>query len=161
MQLFTPARESAPGADQAPGPHSHSSASACLNDRVREAAKWLQAAFDGGRPFANLAHLNSMRAKSIELRCAKRTRRRHVSKSTSHGVRNRDVTLAPEWANAGRGHSHAHVHRLPCREVLQRRSPKDGFEKCRIGRESDDRPTKGYLRSAEQVARGCQRRCGA
>jgi tetratricopeptide (TPR) repeat protein len=47
------------GADQAPGPHSHSSASACLDDRVREAAKWLQAALDGGRPFANLhlAHL--------------------------------------------------------------------------------------------------------
>jgi len=41
------------GADQAPGPHSHSSASACSDDRVREAAKWLQAAFDGGRPFAN------------------------------------------------------------------------------------------------------------
>jgi hypothetical protein len=33
------------GADQAPGPHSHSSA--CLDDRVREAAKWLQAALDG------------------------------------------------------------------------------------------------------------------
>jgi tetratricopeptide (TPR) repeat protein len=48
----------ATGADQAsPGLHSHSSA--CLNDRVREAAKWLQAALDGGRPFANLhlAHL--------------------------------------------------------------------------------------------------------
>ena len=48
------------GADQAPGPHSRSSASACLDDRVREAAKWLQAAFDGGgRPFAklHLAHL--------------------------------------------------------------------------------------------------------
>jgi hypothetical protein len=51
-------------ADQAPGPHSHSSALMCLNDRVREAAKWLQTAFDGtlvdgGRPFAqlHLAHL--------------------------------------------------------------------------------------------------------
>jgi hypothetical protein len=45
------------GADQAPGPPSHSSA--CLDDRVREAAEWLQAALDGGRPFANLhlAHL--------------------------------------------------------------------------------------------------------
>jgi tetratricopeptide (TPR) repeat protein len=34
-------------------------ASACLNDRVREAAKWLQAAVDGGRQFAklHLAHL--------------------------------------------------------------------------------------------------------
>jgi hypothetical protein len=29
----------ATAADQAPGPRSHSSASACLNDRVREAAK--------------------------------------------------------------------------------------------------------------------------
>jgi hypothetical protein len=49
----------ATGADQAPGPQSHSSASACLNDRVREAAKWLLAAFDGGKEFANLhlAHL--------------------------------------------------------------------------------------------------------
>ncbi len=46
-------------ADQVPGPHSHSSELACLNDRVREAATWLQAAFDGGRPFAklHLAHL--------------------------------------------------------------------------------------------------------
>jgi hypothetical protein len=51
----------ATGADQAPEPHSHSSASASLNDRVREAAKWLQAAFDGGRPFAklHLAHLTN------------------------------------------------------------------------------------------------------
>ena len=34
-------------------------ASACLNDRVREAAKWLQTAFDGGHRFAklHLAHL--------------------------------------------------------------------------------------------------------
>jgi hypothetical protein len=42
------ARQSpATGADQPPLPHSHSSASACLNDKVREAAKWLQAALDG------------------------------------------------------------------------------------------------------------------
>ena len=50
----------ATGADQAsPGPHGQSSASACLNDRVREAAKWLQAAFDDGHAFAklHLAHL--------------------------------------------------------------------------------------------------------
>jgi len=39
--------------DEAPGPPSHSSASACLNDRVREAAKWLQAASDG-HEFAKL-----------------------------------------------------------------------------------------------------------
>jgi tetratricopeptide (TPR) repeat protein len=47
------------GADESPGPPSHSSASACLNDRVREAAKWLQAASDGGHRSAklHLAHL--------------------------------------------------------------------------------------------------------
>jgi tetratricopeptide (TPR) repeat protein len=39
---------------QALGPRSHPSASACLNDKVREAAKWLQAALDGGREFAQL-----------------------------------------------------------------------------------------------------------
>ena len=39
-------------------------------------------------------------------------------------------------------------------------SPKDGFEKNRIGRESDDGAAQGYLRSTQQVARGCQRRCG-
>jgi len=52
-------RGPATDADEAPGPPIHSSASACLNDRVREAAKWLQAALDGGHPFANLhlAHL--------------------------------------------------------------------------------------------------------
>jgi hypothetical protein len=44
----------ATGADQAPGPRGDSSASPCLNDRVREAAKWLQAAFDGGHAFAKL-----------------------------------------------------------------------------------------------------------
>ena len=50
----------ATGADHARGPHSHSSASSCLNDTVREAAKWLQAAFDGGRPFSqlHLVHLS-------------------------------------------------------------------------------------------------------
>jgi tetratricopeptide (TPR) repeat protein len=45
-----------------------------------------------------------------------------------------------------------------CSEVLQCRSPKDGFEKSRIGRESDDRAAQGYLRSAEEVARCGQRR---
>jgi hypothetical protein len=53
------ARQGPTGADQAPGPHSHTSASACLDDRVREAAKWLQVAFDSGHKFAklHLAHL--------------------------------------------------------------------------------------------------------
>ena len=36
-------------------------------------------------------------------------------------------------ANAEPLQSYAHVHRLPCSEVLQRRSPKDSFEKSRIG----------------------------
>ena len=40
------------------------------------------------------------------------------------------------WADAGRGYADTHVQRLPCGEVLQRRSPKDGLEKSRIGRES-------------------------
>ena len=46
-------------ADEAPGSSSLSLASACLKDRVREAARWLQAAFDGGEGFArlHLAHL--------------------------------------------------------------------------------------------------------
>jgi hypothetical protein len=57
-----------------------------------------------------------------------------ISKSTSRGVCNGDMTVAPVWANAGRGHADAHVQRLPCSEVLQRRSSKDGFKKSRIGR---------------------------
>jgi len=54
------------------------------------------------------------------------------------------------WANAGRGHADAHVQRLPCSEGLQRRSPKDGFEKSRIGREPVDGAAQGYIRSAQQ-----------
>jgi hypothetical protein len=57
--VFGISQERIDAAYRAPGPHSPSSASECLNDRVREAAKWLQAAFDGGRPYAklHLAHL--------------------------------------------------------------------------------------------------------
>jgi tetratricopeptide (TPR) repeat protein len=50
-------------ARQGPATGTHSSASACLDDRVREAAKWLQAAFDGGHVLhmalakLHLAHL--------------------------------------------------------------------------------------------------------
>ena len=36
-------------------------------------------------------------------------------------------------ANTGRGHPLAHVQRLQCSEVLQRRSQKDGFEKAGLG----------------------------
>ena len=62
------------------------------------------------------------------------------------------------WADAGRGYADTHVQRLPCGEVLQPRSPKDGFEKGRIGRESDNGTAQGYLLSAPQVARCGQRR---
>jgi tetratricopeptide (TPR) repeat protein len=71
------------GADHAPGPLSHSSASACLNDRVREAEKWLQTAFDGGDPLQTCTWRTSP---SMQ---AKRTRRcplcleRRISRSTS------------------------------------------------------------------------------
>ena len=57
------------GADQAPGPHSHSS-SACLDDRVSDTR-------------------------------AKRTRRWHISKSTSHGACDGDVTLAAGVSRRG------------------------------------------------------------
>jgi hypothetical protein len=60
-------------ASQAPGPHTHWSASSCLNDKVREATKWLQATLGGGEEFArlHLAHLT--------LRWGKRTQRWHIS----------------------------------------------------------------------------------
>jgi len=51
--------------------------SSFLNDRVREAAKWLQAAFFGGRPFTKL-HLAHV---TVGMR-AKRTRRWLIAKST-------------------------------------------------------------------------------
>jgi hypothetical protein len=65
------------------------------------------------------------------------------------------------WADAGRGHD-AYVQRLPCSEAFSAQitqSEKDGFEKSRIGREPEDGVAQGYLRSAQQVARHCQRRC--
>jgi tetratricopeptide (TPR) repeat protein len=69
--------------------HSRSSASACLNDRVREAAKWLQAAFDGGRASAklHLAHLTDAGQEDAALAHLK-------EHNTSHGMCNGDVTLA-------------------------------------------------------------------
>ena len=56
--VFGISQERIDAAYRAPGPHSPSSASECLNDRV-EAAKWLQAALDGGERLAklHLAHL--------------------------------------------------------------------------------------------------------
>jgi len=63
--------------------------------RVREAAKWLQAAFDGCEVLArlHLAHLTSMRAK--------RPRRGHITKSISHALCKRDLTLAPGVGRRG------------------------------------------------------------
>ena len=55
------------------------------------------------------------------------------------------------WADEGRGGADAHVHWLMCSEVLQRRSPKDGFVKGSIGRESEDRAAQGHLWSATSV----------
>ena len=92
-----------------------------------------------------VVHLQNCTWRTSPFMRAKRTRRWHISKSTSHGACNEDVTLARMWADAGRGHADAHVQRLPCSEVLQRRSPKDGFEKSRIGRESVDGAAQGYL----------------
>ena len=79
------------------------------------------------------------------------------------GVRGRrgGANPIPRLRRGGRGQAYANVQRLPCSEVLQCRSPRDGFEKSRIGRESDYGAAQGYLRSAQQVARGRQRRCGA
>ena len=42
------------------------------------------------------------------------------------------------------------MQRLPCSEVLQRRSPKDGFEKSRIGRHKD---ISGVLRKWRDVVK--------
>ena len=58
-QTHAAGARSASQAHVMPGPHGNMSALPYEDDRVREAAKWLQAAFDGGRPFAKLplAHL--------------------------------------------------------------------------------------------------------
>ena len=112
---------------------------------------WLHAALDGGCASARL-HLAYL------TRRGKRTRLWHITKCTSHGVWNGDVTLAPMWANVGRVHANAHVQRLPRSQALQHRSTDYGFEESRIGWESDHGAAQGYMRGAEQVAPGCQRR---
>jgi hypothetical protein len=80
---------------------------------VREAAKWLQTALDGGQPSANL------HGAPHRLMRAKRTRRWHISEITSPGVCNGDVKHALPLANARRAHAIAHVLPLPCGEVLR------------------------------------------
>ncbi len=72
---------------------------------MREPAKWFHAAFDGGHAFAKL----------------------HLAHFTF------DVGCDGLWANAVRVNSHSHVQRLPCNEVLQRRSPKMASKKAALG----------------------------
>ena len=131
----------APGADQAPAPHSPSSASAFLNDIVRQSGSrlpWMVV-----MRWQNCTWRTSpfMRAKGRGAGTPQRAPLVAFATGTWH--------LRRVWANAGRGHADAHVQRLPCSEVLQRRSPKDGFEKSRIGRESEDGAAQGYLRGAQ------------
>jgi len=57
--------------------------------KVREVAEWLQAAFEGGHA------LHRCSRHTLPLMRAKRTRRWHISESTSRGEWNGDVTLAP------------------------------------------------------------------
>jgi hypothetical protein len=105
----------AAGASQAPGPHTHWSASSCLDDNVREATKWVQVG-PVGHGFArlHLAHLTWRRRKRKLVVAALA----HLNlKRTSHDACNGDVTLVPVWVNAVRGHTNAHVQRLPCSAV--------------------------------------------
>jgi hypothetical protein len=73
-------------------------------------------------------------ARGKPLRCGPRGRGAGTSeKAPLVACTTGTVQLRRVWANAGRGHAHAHVQRLPCSEVLQRRSlTEDGFEKGRI-----------------------------
>jgi hypothetical protein len=139
------------GADQAPGPHSHSSALACSDDRVREEAKWLQAAFDGGRPFAilHLAHLTFYAGqKDASLAHLKE----HLSCRVQRG---RDTC-------AGCGQTRGEdTPMLTCSGCHVARFCSADHQKMASKRESDDGVAQGHLRSAPQVAQGCQRRCGS
>ena len=74
-----------------------------------------------------------------------------------------DLAIAKEVGDrAGEGIAYGNLgtFHMHLNEYDTAGSPKDGFEKNRIGRESDDGAAQGYLRSTQQVARGCQRRCG-
>jgi hypothetical protein len=142
------------GTDQAPGPHSHSSASACLNDRVREVAKWLQAAFDGGRPFAKL-HLTHLAFYAGQEDAVMAHLKEHLSWRMQRG---RDTC---DWCGQTLGEDTPMLSGCRVARFCRVRSPKDGFEKSRIGLEFDNGSAQGYLQSAQQVEQGCQRRCVA
>ena len=143
------------GADKALGPPSHSSASACLDDRVREAAKWLQAAFDGGRPFAKL-HLAHLTFYAGQEDAALAHLKEHLSWRAQRG---RDT-----WPGVGRrgartrrcSRAAAAVWRGFAAQITKR-WPRKKPHRAGV----DDRAAQGYLRRAQQVARSCQRRCGA
>ena len=55
-------------------------------------------------------------------------------------------------AKAERGRADALVQRLPCSEVLQRRSSADGLEKCRLGWQVVGRSAQGHVRATREVA---------
>jgi len=61
------------------------------------------------------------------------------------------------WANAGRAHAVSHVQRL-CSEGLQRRSPKDGFEKSQPA--TGDTEAEHYYASRPMAGRGRARAGG-
>ena len=83
----------APGADQAPAPHSPSSASAFLNDIVRQSGSRL--------PWMVVMRWQNCTWRTSPFMRAKGTRRWHISKSTSRGVCNGDVALAPGVGKRG------------------------------------------------------------
>jgi hypothetical protein len=84
---------------------------------VREAAKWLQAVLDGGRPFANL-HLAHLTFEVGQEDAALAHFKEHLSWRVQRGRGTCARTLAHGVGRRGRGHADAHVQRLPCSEVL-------------------------------------------
>ena len=74
-----------------------------------------------GRPTLARAPRRNRQVTLVDRRGEGRTRGADISvvrAFSRFGVCNGDVTLAPGWANAGRGHAHAQVQRLPCSEAL-------------------------------------------
>ena len=143
----------AAGADQASGPHSRSSASACLDDRVREAAKWLQAAFDGGHVCLAKLHLTHLTFDAGQEDAALVHIKEHLS---FHVQRGRDTCAG---CGQTRGEDTPMLTCSGCRvaRFCSENHQKMASKKAALG----GRAAQGYLRSTPQVARGCQRRCGA
>ena len=132
--------------------NSHSSASACLNDRVREAAKWLQAALDGGSLFAklHLAHLTFIAGQEDAALA-------HLKENLSRRVqRGRDTCASlGEWANKPMlTCSGCRVARF-CSADHQKMASKKAAWSLWTGRHKDICGALGKWREV------CQRRCGA